>query len=701
MLIPKTVVFKMLNIENDPIEQGFKADTYDVIIAANVIHATTNIDHTLTNCFKMLKPGGKLILNELTNPDAIRTGFGFGLLYGWWLSEEPHRQWGPLMSAAQWDMHLKRVGFSGVDLEFTDYAGKADHLNGVLVATKLDDEARNASKALPETLVVYSDTSHLQKDVASEILKKSPTAQGLLLEDLPGAEFADKLVIFLAELDSPLLDRLDEATFVALQRMTTGLDSLIWVTQGGGASPSNPDSEMVTGFARVIRQENPTLKFITLAIDEIRSAAAAAATTINTIDSVLGKKTRTGKTPDNSFWESEGVMHVPRLVEANDMNNAVARKTTEQTAHQGRFGDEKALKLVVGSPGLLDTLQFIDDPRYDSPLQDGEVEFKVAAAGLNFLDVMIALGQVIGENLGCEGAGVVTRVGPNTSRFAVGDRVCGLAPGTFNTFARTRQTSLAKIPSNLSMSGAAGFTVVYVTAYAALVDIANIQPGETVLIHAAAGGVGQACIQLAKVRGAEVFATVGSVEKRDLLMNTYGIPQDHILSSRDLTFAQGIKRLTKGRGVDVAVNSLSGDALRATWECMAPFGRFVEVGKIDIYSSARLNMAVFKNNVSFEFVDISFINANDPPRFANIIESLMSLVEAGKIGPLEPTQEFSFGKMQESFRYMQSGAHSGKIVLVPGEDDEVPVSCPSQAESLVIIPSTETIADTIFFLGCP
>ncbi|KAL1865340.1 Type I Iterative PKS [Diaporthe australafricana] len=684
------MVFKTLNIENDPIEQGFKADTYDVIIAANVIHATTNIDHTLTNCFKMLKPGGKLILNELTNPDAIRTGFGFGLLYGWWLSEEPHRQWGPLMSPAQWDIHLKRVGFSGVDLEFTDYTGKADHLNGVLVATKLDNDAKNATRSLPETLIVFNEESQLQKDVMSEILKTLPAVQALPLQSLPGTKFTDKLVIFLGELDRPLLDRLDEATFSALQQMTTNLDSLLWLTQGGGAAPQNPDSEMVTGFARVIRQENPTLRFITLAIDEIRSAAAAANTVLNTVDSVLGKKARSGKTADNSFWESEGVMHIPRLVEASEMNNAVARKTTVQTAHPGRFGDEQALKLVVGSPGLLDTLQFIDDARYDTPLQDGEVEFRVAAAGLNFLDVMIALGQVIGENLGCEGAGVVTRVGPNTGRFAVGDRVCGLAPGTFNTFARTRQTSLVKVPSNLSMTGAAGFTVVYVTAYAALVDIANIQPGETVLIHAAAGGVGQACIQLAQVRGAEIFATVGSVEKRDLLMSKYGIPQDHILSSRDLTFARGIKRLTKGRGVDVAVNSLSGDALRATWEYMAPFGRFVEVGKIDIYSSARLNMAVFKNNVSFEFVDISFINANDPPRFANIIESLMTLVEAGKIGPLEPTQEFAFGKMQESFRYMQSGAHSGKIVLVPGEDDEVPI-VPSQKESYEFDPSVSFV----------
>ncbi|KZF22096.1 NAD(P)-binding protein [Xylona heveae TC161] len=335
------------------------------------------------------------------------------------------------------------------------------------------------------------------------------------------------------------------------------------------------------------------------------------------------------------------------------MNDAIALKTSTPTPHNGDFGADtkRALKLVIGGPGLLDTLQFIEDPGYDAPLVDGDVEFKVHAAGLNFLDVMIALGQMIGNNLGVKGAGVVTRVAPGCTRFEVGDHACGIAAGTLNAFACAKETSLAKIPATLSFAGATGFTVVFVTAYAALYDIADIQPGESVLIHAAAGGVGQACIQLAQVRGAEIYATVGSVEKRDLLMKTYGIVKDHIFSSRDLTFAQGIKRRTKGRGVDVAVNSLSGDALRATWDCIAPYGRFVEVGKIDIYSSARLNMEKFKKNVSFEFVDISFIASNNGPSFSGILGSLMELVRNSHIGPLNPTRSFPFSQIQASFRH--------------------------------------------------
>lgn len=688
-------MFKTLNIENDPIEQGFEPDTYDVIIAANVIHATASVDRTLSNCLKMLKKGGKLILYEATNPDTIRWGFFWGLLSGWWLSSEPHRRWGPLMSAPQWDMHLKRAGFSGVDLEFADYASKANHLHGVLVSTKPDDNARSASRALPDTLVVFNETSQLQTDVMSEILEKMPTAQSISLSNLSGAQFSSKLVIFLGELDSPLLDRLDEATFAALQKMTTTLKSLVWLTGGGGASPSHPDREIVTGFARVIRQENPTLNFITLAIDEIRSAAAAAAAVLRTIDSALGKQTRSSKSPDNTFWESKGVIHIPRLVEASDMNIALARKTTGQTAVPRRFGGEEALRLQVGSPGQLDTLRFARDAAHDAPLQDGEVEFKVAAAGLDELDLMIALGQHAGDNLGREGAGTVTRTGTNTSRFAVGDRVCGLARGTLGTFARTRQTSLARVPPGMSTACAAGFTTAYATAYAALVDAAAIQPRETVLVHEAAGAVGQACVQLARMRGAEVIAAVGPAAERELLVRAYGLPLHHILSKREISLARGVRNLTGGRGADVAVDTLAGDAFRATWECMAPFGRFVEVGRTSAHSSARLDMSLFKNCVRFQCVDISLIESSNPPRFANIMQNLMTLVEAGKIGALEPIQEFAFGNMQEGFRLLESGEHSGKIILVPGEEDEVPVSTPLPSWRPAFLLAPQAVADNL------
>lgn len=680
--------FRTLNIENDPARQGFDLEQYDLVIGANVLHATKSIDVTLQNCRKLLKPGGKLMLYELTGTTKIRTGFGFGLLPGWWLSSEPHRQWGPLMSVPTWSTHLQRTGFSGVDISFDDYPdSETNQLSSVIISTANYDTPK--PRQMPAIVFMIEATSSLQREIAEQLQhkirdKKLCATKIVPLDHFLTTQFDQKLCVFLPELETSLLDRIHGDNYTSLQKLVTTASSVLWLTQGGGASSRNPHAELVTGFARTIRAENPTLKFITLAFEAIENVALACDTTMEVFKAVFAQDDK--QIFDNSFYSSNGNIYISRIVEANYMNTAISTKTKNPRPQPTSFGKdpERRLRVLLGSPGLLDTLQFDDDPVYDEPLREGQVEFKVKACGLNFLDIMIALGQVVGNQIGFEGAGLVTRTGPN-SKFKKGDRICGIVRGAMKTYARAMEDTVTKIPEILSWVSAASLPVVFITAWCALYDIANVQKGEAVLIHAAAGGVGQACIQMAQLRGAEVYATVGTLEKRDLLEDRYGIPRDHIFSSRDLTFAPGIKRMTRNRGVDVIVNALSGAGLRATWECIAPFGRFVEIGKVDIYSSARLNMEMFKNNVSFEFVDVGYMADNDGPRCERILEAIMGLVREGNLKELNPVQTYPFAKMEDAFRYMQSGAHSGKIVLVPHEDDEVMVSSISSSLQTSII----------------
>ncbi|KAJ4403512.1 hypothetical protein N0V85_005079 [Neurospora sp. IMI 360204] len=680
--------FKVLNIENDPRHQGFEEGEYDLVIAANVIHATKNIEATLKNVRQLLKPGGKFALYELTNINLLRAHFGFGLLPGWWLSDEPYRAWGPLMTVPDWSVHLQRAAFTGVDLAFDDFSGSENQINTIMISTATTPAAAGQSLSTtsppPPTIIVADQSSEFQNEVAKKV-EASLKGKGnnthcevevVSVEDLLSANLDKKICIFLPEIEASFLENMTADRLSVIKKMTTSLSGILWLTNGGGKAAKRPEIEMITGLSRAIRAENPAINFVTLTfeddVDVVEGVEAVCQHTLSLFTEIFVKG---GKDViDNSFSVSNGVTHIGRVIEADYMNRHISQKTTKQVAAPAKFGEDpsRALDLVVGTPGLLDSLQFDDDQLYDTPLQEGDVEFKVAACGLNFLDIMVSLGQVIGTALGVEGSGIVTRTGPN-SRFKVGDRVCGIARGTMRTYARARETSLVTIPEDLDWTTAASLPVVYVTAYAALYDIAHLKKGDTVLVHAAAGGVGQACIQLAQHRGAEVYATVGSLEKRDLLRARYGIPEDHILSSRDLSFKHGIMRLTKGRGVDVVVNALSGDALRATWDCVAPFGRFVEVGKVDIYSSARLNMDKFKYNVTFGFVDVGYMANNDGLHFNAILEDCMRLVRDGAIQQLHPVQVYPFGQIQDAFRYMQSGAHSGKIVLEPNEDDMVPV----------------------------
>ncbi|KAK4243169.1 KR domain-containing protein [Corynascus novoguineensis] len=249
----------------------------------------------------------------------------------------------------------------------------------------------------------------------------------------------------------------------------------------------------------------------------------------------------------------------------------------------------------------------------------------------------------------------VSRVGKDLSHLVYGDRVCAMTKGAYSTFVRCAATSVARIPDSMAFEEAASVPVVYSTAYYGLIELAGLAAGGKVLIHAAAGGVGQAVIQLAKMVGAEVFATVGSPEKKTLIMERYGIPEDRIWSSRDISFGPDIHKATSSVGVDVVLNSLAGDYLRETWECIAPFGRFIEVDKRNITSNTRLEMAMFDRNVTFSSVDLTLVAAERPVTMARTLNAVMALVTARVLRPIGPITVFGLGEIEKAFRLLQSG----------------------------------------------
>lgn len=227
----------------------------------------------------------------------------------------------------------------------------------------------------------------------------------------------------------------------------------------------------------------------------------------------------------------------------------------------------------------------MDDEKYLLPLEANEVEIAIKAVGINFKDILIALGQIPERTLGSECAGFITRVGDAVKdKFAVGDRVACAMKGAYRTYGRCWASSVTKIPSDMDFTTGASMIIAFATAYYCLVEAGRVRKGESVLIHAGAGAFGQAAIQLSKLFGAEIFVTVSTEAKKKLLMDLYGIPETNFFSSRTLAFKDGIMRMTKGRGVDIVLNSMSGEALRCSWECIAPLGRFIEVGKRDIFA---------------------------------------------------------------------------------------------------------------------
>lgn len=283
------------------------------------------------------------------------------------------------------------------------------------------------------------------------------------------------------------------------------------------------------------------------------------------------------------------------------------------------------------------------------------------------------MGQIPDSLLGFEASGTVRRIGQGVTKFKTGDRVSLFGHGAHRTVHRSKADFCELIPEGLSFEEAATLPLVHGTAYYGLVQVARVKRGQSILIHAAAGGVGQAAIQLAKHFGMEIFVTVGSEEKRRLIREVYEIPNSHMFNSRDLSFAKAVRRMTNGRGVDVVLNSLSGEALRQTWYCIAPFGTFLEIGMKDILGNTGLDMRPFLQDATFAFFNLNHIEKDNPKLMAEIIQGTFDYLRRGITKPITPLTVYPISEVENAFRLMQTGKHVGKIALSYSDDDVVPV----------------------------
>jgi NADPH:quinone reductase-like Zn-dependent oxidoreductase len=365
--------------------------------------------------------------------------------------------------------------------------------------------------------------------------------------------------------------------------------------------------------------------------------------------------------PDSEYIVRNGRILTGRLIREVDLNKDLASSIHPQIKSEAWLPGPP-LKLNVGTRGSLDTLHFIEDEDR-TVLGPRDIEIENQAWAIGFRDVFGALGRLDENEFGSDCAGVVTRVGSQCIELRPGDRVCTSSFGCMRTYVYCHELDAVKIPDSLSVEEACAVINPVMTAWYSLVDVARLAKGEKILIHAAAGATGQVAIQLAKIIGVEIFATVGYEHKKQLLQDDYGIPASHIFYSRDLSFAQGIMRVTEGYGVDVVLNSLTGEGLRASWECVAPYGRFIEIGKADIHANTALPMECFAPNVSFSAVDLYHLNFNRMDMMRNLFHKTMSLVRDGTIHCPRPLHTYPLSAIEEAFRYMQSGKNTGRIVV--------------------------------------
>jgi NADPH:quinone reductase-like Zn-dependent oxidoreductase len=597
---------------------------------------------------------------------------------------EPYRTTGPCVDETKWGELLRNTGFSGCDIVAHDFDDERLYETSAIISTAVNDSQPRNQMAVEIILDPLSETQTQLASAISEGLSKEgydKVRQIPMTADVGTELSPEAFQVSLLEVEHPLLYKMDCDEFRRLHDLISNTKSLLWVNGGGGTQPS-PKFRLCDGLLRVVGEEDQGSRLCILSLEKSSCVNHQAEQIQKVLQSRMQDSERGA---DSEFTEIGGLLHVGRLVAASSINREVALKKSAQHELVRDFGAEPALSLQIGSPGLLNTLHFAENSSLQQPLGPNEIEIRVQAVGLNFLDVLIALGRLNSQSLGFEFAGEVVRVGNACVKFQMGDRVVAYHPSKFANYVRIREDmAVMKAPDNgLSFEETAAIPIVYGTAWLTLNHTARLQPGESVLIHSGAGGTGQAAIQIAHYLGATVFTTVSSSAKKQFLMQEYNIPEERIFSSRNTLFAKGIRRLTGGRGVDVVLNSLSSDQLVASWECVAPYGRFVEIGKNDIITNSKLSMAQFLKNVSFHGVDLSTMAGDRPQLLVTALQEIFALIDAGKLSP-KSVEIYGISEIEQAFRHMQSGKNIGKTVLSMRPTDQVKVGKPLHAWCAVV-----------------
>ena len=677
-----SIEYKPLNIEADPVSQGFDSHGYDLVIAANVLHATRHLGETLGHCRDLLAPSGQLIALEGLHRRAWQD-LTFGLLNGWWRFDDAYRPDHALATPAEWRRALGDAGFA--DIEFLGHAKAAANEtlgSGVIIARGPADVALS-----PGVWVIAADANGTAAKLAADLASRN---QQVILARRAGESDAAS-----GEDDGVIRTTLDPTQRESWRSLLEGLPGEapfkgvvhLMALDGHGAAAQTPEMA-----ADVTRAASTALALVQGMID----AGATPADGVWFVTrgaqvlppDVLAKAA--GELAGATLWGLGKVMSLeaahlqPRLIDLDPDPQQTATSSLvdeflfpdPETHVAWRGGCRQAARLVrsgvdgsrlalppdsqwgVGPDDPQAGLASLRaKPRPGRALEAGEVRVAVEAMGLNFADMLLSMGAVpYNREIGREMYGRVLETARDVQGLSAGDRVVGMGFGAFAPEIVTPAVMVAPVPAGFAAPALATVPICFVTAELAF-ELAGLAAGERVLIHAGAGGVGLAAVQLARAAGAEVFATA-SAPKQAFLRS---LGMEHVFDSRTAAFGEEILQATGGEGVHVLLNSLTGEGfIAASLSCLGTGGRFVEISKRGIWSAEE--MAASRPDVAYSILDVDALKWNDPACPGASLARVMARLSAGELTPL-PRTVWPLSEIRAAMGVMRDARHVGKNVL--------------------------------------
>ncbi|KAL1872727.1 Type I Iterative PKS [Diaporthe australafricana] len=569
------------------------------------------------------------------------------------------------------EMRIRSAGLSNW-FKINDFEDAEGKQLALLLGSKSANLANgHASSQHDDEIVIIQGPSPSQaaKDLSDQLLECLASC-GRAASSVPWAgnthSWTGKPCISLLEVEHTIMDDPTEADFERIKNLILETTKTLWVS-----GQSEPSSAIVVGLARSVRNEEPGLAFHTLQFDQASSQdiSRTAELILRTFDDDSG---------DNEYMIDQGVIHVSRVLEDDAKNNKLhlldpLHNKTISTAVIGQHS--QPMKLSVQNAGMLSSLCFDKEPGTTSiSLEEDELEIAVKALSVGARDVMTVMGQLPSTDIGFAAAGVVLHSGSAVAQFTPGDRVVVCQSGALCTALTVKANSCVLMPESVTFDEAAMMPLTHCTAWYALVQRARVQKGQSILIHTAGRGVGEAAIQVAQRVGLKIMAAVKSDAMRELLRTTYEISDENIFDVKDSSFVSSVKRMTRGLGADVVLNCVAGEAMRQAAQCLSPWGTFVDIGANNTpENSTSFDMGSFPRNASFTTVDLQRLAKLRPDIMTDIMRDTLEFLGGGEVEKrIAHLPVFPASQVESTFRSVATGQHGNEAVLSFSDEQVVP-----------------------------
>ena len=632
--------FSVFDTEVDPIKQGYE-QAYDLVIACQVLHATSNMHKTLLNCRKLLKPGGKLVLVE-TNQNFIVPGVVVGTFTGYWAGIPDGRVDAPFQGLDSWDSSLRRAGFSGLDVVLDDFPEPHNTTSVILSTVVIPEEVKRPQSAAVHVLYGARTPPPLVDLISEELKERGVIAKAGPLDKALDNVTPESRVVALFD-EKHLLVNASEQDLKTFQHLARNAGTFVALTSCGTVKGRNADGALIPGLLRVLQTENPVSQYMSIDIDADNFAvgnddAIELARCIVDQEFALHRGIPTddegGNPKDREFSWQDGCMWVSRHVPDAGFHSQHGVDSQSMKTEMLPLKMQGPVRAAFETPGVLNSLCFKSYKELLQPLPRDFIDVEVAAVGLNWRDLDHWSGRSDGNNLSSEYAGIVTAIGTEVSGFKIGDWVYGLGKGQFGDYTRVPAIFASKIQPGDEMIQMATMPLAYVTAIYAFDHIAHLKKEQTVLIQSAANDVGLASICFAKAKGADVFAMVETPEQASFLVDEMAIPASHIISSPSAKSLRRAAEMTRKGGFDVIMSTAQGELLHSSLQVLATLGHIIDVGRVGAQNAQAISLELFQKNATYCSVDPSIFLDSDPFLGEELIRAVDSYYRKGLIRPI-------------------------------------------------------------------